>query len=371
MAIQAISSVTNKGYSNISFGKRGEKPAKNHNVTSPMKAVPLAVLIAMSPLTTTNAENIMRAESNANTIELAEAPQSQVLIYGDVFKSRNGSEVTVMALNTKGGTDSFDQILLKVGDVTFEAKDLVDREIYLYKDNGDKEGPLNIKEVIGETELNGKKERFSFIDPNIVNYVEAVVAQPTNQSNIKSVRKDHSNLIIANSKGDLLFVTDEYLKNELFRKAQRVFKDKSSAIGVPYAKKFVQAEELKDLAMYQEGRYGNYKIRFFDIDDDKSNYETITIQKDGENEFFVTGVTHIAGKIHGVDDAVDFGSIYAIRLKDDIFSIMAKEKQKPLMITDDEIALVLVNAIRSSKCNLSAGWISVSDHESNLALGDE
>ena len=216
MAIQAISSVTNKGYSNISFGKRGEKPVKNHNVTSPMKAVPLAVLIAMSPLTTTNAENIMRAENNANTIELAQNPQSRVLMYAEGFTSQNGTKVAVMAFNTKGGTDSFDQILLKAGEFTFEAKDLVDREIYLYTGNKGKEGPLTYKEVIAETEIEGKKERFSFLDPNIVNYVEAIVSQPTNQSNLQGIRKAHNNLIIANSKGDLLFVDDEYLNADIF-----------------------------------------------------------------------------------------------------------------------------------------------------------
>ncbi len=375
MAIQALSGVTNKGYSNISFGKHKEHPEKKYNVTNTMKAVPLAVLIAMSPLTKTNAENIMRTEDNANVIELAEAPQSnnKVLIYGDVFTSQNGTEVIVMAVNTKGGKDSFDKIFINALEHSFVVKDIVDRNIYLYKDNGDKEGPVNVKEVIAETDYEGKKERFSFLDPNVVSYIESVVSQPTNQSNIKGVRKDHSNIIIGNNKGDLLFASDDYLNDEFLRTAILHFKDTIHNTEMRYAKKMLKAQELEDLAMYHEGNYGNYKIRFYDTDNDKSNYEKMSLQKDGENEFFVDGITLINGKIHGVDDAVDFGNIYAIRLKSDIFSIVLNDRKeaRTYMVTDDEIASVLVDAMHSPKFNNIGGDIMLSRYESNLALGDE
>lgn len=373
MAIQALSSITNKGYSNISFGKRSEKPAKNHNVTSPMKAVPLAVMIAMSPLTTTNAADIMRAENNANTIELAEAPQSQgrVLIYGDSFKSANGTDVTVMALNTKGGSDSYDKIMIKAGQFEFEAKDIVDREIWLYTGNGGKEGPLRIKEVVGETEFDGEKQRFSFIDPQVVGFVEAVVAQPTNESNIKGVRKAHSNLIIATQKGDLAFVDDDYLQNTFLPAMKKNFNANSgNELVMSKFKQRGQLNELRDLAIQGEGLYGNYTIRFYDTDNNKDNFELMSVQKDGENEFLVTGFTFIDGHLHGVDDKVSLGKIYGILLQPDPLALAAE--QDPLIMTDDFVFGELAEAFESPKFNLEkAGYFSANTKTVNFALGDD
>ncbi len=372
MAIQALSSVTNKGYSNISFGKRGEKPAKNHNVTSPVKAVPLAVLIAMSPLTTTNAENIMRAESNAHTIELAEAPQSQsrVLMYAEGFTSQNGSKVAVMAFNTKGGTDSFDQIVLKVGESTFEAKDLVDREIYFYNENGAKEGPIRLKELICETELNGEKERFSFLDPNIVSYVEAVISQPTNQSNIKGVRKDHSNLIVANEKGDLLFVDDDFINDDHARTVSSFkYTQKHTGDGM------TDLDKVKPDKLIQTP-FGNYKLGFYDYDENKSDFEVLTLLPEGSNwDFNVRGVTFIDGKIHGIDNAMNTATITAIELGsgDEISDLNRNHLDLySFIICDDILGAEIVKALQDSAYNNNSKFaVKVNQHVSNLVLGDE
>ncbi len=370
MAIQAISSVTNKGYSNISFGKRGEKPVKNHNVTSPMKAVPLAVLIAMSPLTTTNAENIMRAENNANTIELAQNPQSRVLMYAEGFTSQNGTKVAVMAFNTKGGTDSFDQILLKAGKYTFEAKDLVDREIYLYNQNGAKEGPIRLKEVIGETELNGEKARFSFIDPQVVSYVEAVISQPTNQSNIKEVRKDHSNLIVANKKGDLLFVDDDFI-NDSHASTVSSFKytQKHTGDAVTYMYK-VKPDKLIQTP------FGNYKLGFYDYDENKNDFEALTLLPEGSNwDFNVRGVTFIDGKIRGMDNTMDTGIITAIELGtgDELSDLNRNNLDLySFIICDDILGAEIVKALQDPAYNNNSRLaVKVNQHVSNLVLGDE
>ena len=378
MAIQAISSVTNKGYSNISFGKRGEKPAKNHNVTSPMKAVPLAVLIAMSPLTTTNAENIMRAESNAHTIELTETPQSQgrVLIYGDSFKTQNGSDVTVMALNTKGGTDSFDQILLKAGKFTFEAKDLVNREIYLYGENGVKEGPMYTKEVIGETEYNGKIQSFSFLDPQVVNYVEAVISQPTNQSNIKGVRQAHNNLIVATEEGDLLFVDDDFIKNKIDR-LSAIFdfnvsgKAKTHESEMEYfGRKSMGKDDIQI-----KGSHGNYTLKFYDLDNDLSNFEEIRIVHEDKGGWStrVRGVSLIDGRLHGIDALLNTGIIMAISVDNvpldrDNFGLQIDN----FIITDDVLGTEIIKAVKSPEYNKnSESAVKVNQKVSNLVLEDK
>ncbi len=371
MAIQSISSVTNKGYSNISFGKRSEKAEKNHNITSPVKAIPLAVLIAMSPLTTTKAADIMRDENNVNKVELAEAQQSRgrVLIYGDVFKTQNGSNVTVMAFNTKGGKDSYDQIVLKVGDYTFEAKDLVEREVYLYSGNGGKEGPLIFKEVIGEVEHNGKKERFSFLDPNVVGFVEAIVSQNTNQSNIRGVRKAQNNLVIADEKGNLLFVSNDYLNKEFLPTMKKAFETASSGDEIinRKLKEQMNAQELGSMDV--EGLFGNYTLKFYDVDGNRDNYEHIYVQKSGEKEFIVTGINSIDSRLHGVDEVMSMGQIHAILLQPNLIAAAAHEV--PYIMTDDALAKAIVAAMSSPEYNKDKSSISVTEYVSNLALGDD
>ncbi len=379
MAIQALSSVTNNAYSKVSFGKRGEKPAKNHSnphVASSLKAVPLAALIAMSPLNTTNAKDIMRSEYNQNTIELAQQPQegNRMFLYPKLFKSANGNNVVVAAVNTKGQEDSFDKIILQSGGFEFEAKDLVDREIYLYSGNGGKEGPLQIKEVITETELDGKKQRFSFVDPQIVNYVENIVAQSTNESNIKGIRKANSNLIITPQKCDLAFVDDNYIKNTFIPKMKENFthwfyselmaktKEKGKEKGI--------LTELKDLSIKSDGTFGDYTIRFYDLDKDTNNFELITIQKDGENEYFFKGFTEIDGNLLGVDDQIPTGKIFAIRLQQSLLELAADGES--LIMTDDFLLGDLLNALKSPKFNTkNAGYLSINSKTANIGLGND
>lgn len=338
-----------------------------HNAANPMKVVPLATLIALSPITITNAENIMRAESNANTIEFAEAPQSQsrVLMYAESFTSQNGTKVAVMAFNTKGGADSFDQILLKAGDYTFEAKDILLREGYLYSSNGVKEGPLRFKEVIAETEIDGKKERLSFVDPNIVNYVEALVAQPTNKSNIKNIRHADLNMVVANSKGHFWFLKDEDLKNYLEKSTlYKLIGTNSNLYDRMMTEGFAE-NRLDAWERHIQGSHGNYIMKFYDIDNNPDNAEVIVVQKEGDRDGCIEGVVFVDGKLHGVDNALSTGVASVIRISPNPLSNYEE------YITDDILANEIVKFYNSPKYNKSQEYpMTINQSESNLALGD-
>ena len=353
MAIQALSSVTNKGYSNVSFGKRGEKSAKNQSnphVVSSLKAVPLAALIAMSPLNTTNAKDMMRSERNQNVIELAQEPQSQNLmyIYAKSFKSANDMDVLVTAVNTEGKKDYFNKVLIKIEDFTFEVKDIINRESYLYSGNGTKEGPLNFKEVITETDLEGKKERFSFIDPNIVNYIEAIIEQPSNQSDLKNVRHANMNLVIAGEEGNLCAVSDEYIKKFL-KTANENFVIESGHIA--RANDRLYAEGLKGVTRIDKwekhikGSHGNYTLRFYDFDGDLSNAECILVEKDGNHDCRVTGLKYINGTISGIDNVINTGTISTIVVQTNPFT------SKRTYFTDDILADEILKFVKSSQYN--------------------
>lgn len=343
-----------------------------------MKAIPLAALVALSPLTTANAENIMRAESNAHTIELAEAPQSQsrVLIYGDSFKTQNGTDVTVMALNTKGGTDSFDKILLKAGKFTFEAKDLVNREIYLYGENGVKEGPMYTKEVIGETEYNGKIQSFSFLDPQVVNYVEAVISQPTNQSNIKGVRQAHNNLIVANEEGDLLFVEDDFI-NHSIGILSTIFEFNTEGNEKTYeaALEHNGRKSMGKDDIYIKGSHGNYILKFYDLDNDLSNFEEIRVVHEdlGVRSTRVKGVSLIDGRLHGLDALLNTGLITAISLDNEpLYTEYFGSQIDNFIIMDDILGSEIMKVLQSPEYNKnSESSVKVNNKVSYIVFAGE
>ena len=114
MTIQAINSVRNN-YAGVNFESRRDK--KTANVTQPvntssLKAVPLAVMLAMSPLTPTNAESIMRGEKDAKPVELV---QNQQKFIPKVFKTRevdygNGLVITYNYVDNNGDLSNFERL---------------------------------------------------------------------------------------------------------------------------------------------------------------------------------------------------------------------------------------------------------------------
>lgn len=112
MTIQAISGVKNNGYTNVSFEGRKNKSSKNPQITSPMKAVPLAVLVALSPMTTTNAEQIMRSEKNQNVTELTQTSKKEKVIDKKTIEvGRN--KVIVSSISTDGDDSNFEVVKLR------------------------------------------------------------------------------------------------------------------------------------------------------------------------------------------------------------------------------------------------------------------
>lgn len=86
----------------------------NQATTSALKAVPLAVMLAMSPLTPNNAKNIMRGEKEAAPIELV---QNQQKFLPKVFKTRevdygNGLVITYNYVDKNGDLSNFERLAI-------------------------------------------------------------------------------------------------------------------------------------------------------------------------------------------------------------------------------------------------------------------
>lgn len=112
MQVQAIASVRN--YNNVNFEGRVKKEKAEKSVTSPvaspMKAVPLAVLLAMSPLTKTNAQNIIPDVDNANKIELVQG--NEKIIKQMNVDLGNGDIRTISLIDTDGKKKDFEKVML-------------------------------------------------------------------------------------------------------------------------------------------------------------------------------------------------------------------------------------------------------------------
>lgn len=174
MTIQAISGVKNNGYTNVSFEGRKNKSSKNPQITSPMKAVPLAVLVALSPMTTTNAEQIMR--SNVNTVELAQTQDGwkTTVLETKTFKTNRG-DLKLELINRKN-----DDVNANINSIHFEYKDgglhgkLDGREkmeYRLYDDSGVRFATMTASELRFKDQ-NGNK--FYIEDENVDKYIKSL-----------------------------------------------------------------------------------------------------------------------------------------------------------------------------------------------------
>ncbi|MBE7710026.1 MAG: hypothetical protein E7Z93_06225 [Cyanobacteria bacterium SIG32] len=312
MVIEAISSVRNNGLSQVNFEARKNKktaPVTNPTPSATLKAVPLAVLLAMSPMTTTNAESILRGENVIETTQVDQSQNKPVVIFTEKIVTQSGLPVFVNGINSKGGTTSIDRIELSAPKndkgimETFTVNSVVDRELYILSYNGVKEGPLKITQVTATSQDSDKK--YSFIDPALTGYVKALVEHPYNKSDIKKGSRTDNMMIFLES----FYIPSE---EEISYIPTTVNKTDKANFGKP----------IPSLTREVKGSHGIYTIRFYERPN-KPDKMNLTIQKKGEDEFRVGNVDKYNIDIIGLDASLKTGVVTRIGLfgnKGDLFS---------------------------------------------------
>ncbi len=302
MKINAI----NERIQNLNF--EGRKTKQNHKAqfqhqTAPMKAVPLAVLIAMSPMTKTYAESNVQ---NVNkSPEIAQVQNNEIVLLTEKIVTNSGIPFYVQAINTKGKLDSFDKIELeapkdnKGNYETFTVNSIADRELYVLSLNGVKEGPVNIVQV-GATSKSDNKT-YSLIDRNLTGYIKALVEHPYNQSNIE--RKSRTDNILLTPSGNFYIPNDP----KEYKHIPTIKNNGNENFGKP----------IPSLTKTIKGSHGSYTVRTYE---NEHNWKgvNITIQKDSEDEFSINHIDKIDVDIIGLDGSIDTGIITAIFLNDGI-----------------------------------------------------
>ena len=339
MVIEAVSSVDNKGVTpQITFGRRRHSGNTSPVVSTQAKAVPLAVLIALSPLNETKAVDIMHPQMVQAPTELAQTPQKENVIYAYSFKTDNFPNVNVRAVNTRGNLDGFDKIEIRIDGEVFEVKDVSDIEAYLLSANGVKEGPLAFRQVRATYKKDSKT--YQFLDPNLTNYIAAVVTQGENKSNIRNV--NHKNCYLIPDTEYAILVS--YNENSPFvQDFLKSYEQRTSNYGTL----------IPALTKNVDGTYGNYKIRFYNKDNNSNDYETVTIQKDGDPEFSLNAIETITAKVPGIDTTIDAGQsiILALNSIDDI-----------TCISDDNLGNFILDIFNNDKDNKNNSDIFVEEN---------
>lgn len=304
-------------FSRNSIGFEAYKHNKSAQATNPsciIKTILLAVLLAMSPMTTTNAESIMRGENVIETTQVDQSQNRPVVIFTEKIVTQSGLPVFVNGINSQGGTTSIDRIELRAPKndkgvlETFTVNSVVDRELYILSYNGVKEGPLKITQVTATSQDSDKK--YSFIDPTLTGYVKALVEHPYNKSDIKkSSRTDNMTTYL-----ETFYIPS---KEEISYIPTTVNKTDKANFGKP----------IPSLTREVKGSHGIYTIRFYERPN-KPDQMNLTIQKKGEDEFMVEAVDKYNIDITGLDASLKTGVITDICL-------FGNKGEKFSSITDD------------------------------------
>lgn len=197
MPVSAISSVFTKS-NNVNFTSLRSNKDKYGNdydkSSSFMKAVPLAAVLAMSPLTTANIHAADRIDNPAHNIELAEArgvdatEQTRKIISTKEFPSRaeNYESVKVRLVNNTGGA-GFDKIELIFrdrngleyddGDLSNYVTEIATYNFAIISDDGVNQGTMPLNIVYSKTPTLSSISPAAYAHDDVVNYIKEQLAK--------------------------------------------------------------------------------------------------------------------------------------------------------------------------------------------------
>lgn len=326
MKVNAINSYK---FNNVHFeGKKSKQDNRIMNTTTPIKAVPVIVLMAMSPVNAPVMPKAMAAESAQYVTAVAQSQQN--VIYQRTYTTKKGFDVTIQALNTKDNTTNFDKIVLKSGKYEFDVKNVYDSRLYINSVNGVKEGPLRFYEVKALNKNDGRM--LSFIDQNVAGYVAALIETENNESNIKDVKiKNKDMVFVSNYSNPTLRIDNPRDMAKIPWKSNLGDKDFGT--------------EIKSKRAIVNGSNGRYTVRFYDWDNNFKTPEWVTIQKDGQDEYQVHGVFDVKATLESIDNSVNMGNIKAISLFDGEASHFHNDA-----IMDDILADTIIKLLKQDGC---------------------
>ncbi len=303
MAIEAITNVKNNGIGSVNFEARKNKksaPVSNPTVTSTVKAIPLAVLIAMSPITTTNAESIMRGEANTNIIELTQSPEkitSKQSIPNALAYYGGKQALEISYIDTDGRPSTFESIRMESencissqvdenNDFSGYAKSLCNYNFSIVGDDGKEYGQWKYSQVaFAQDKDKNSPATFFVARPNVINIVKNIINSDGNNNSISV--KNISKTLYPKRDGALTTI-DKRNKAELYR--QKV-------VPSNFGYQVFEGEITTQV--------GKYKIIGYTNDSNKNNYEFLVLQRDDGLNVKLDGIRQVSLNLNTQDDHSD------------------------------------------------------------------
>lgn len=353
MAISPISNALTRNY-NVGFNGNNKKSGNrgnnvSHNVTSFVKAAPLAAVIAMSPLTTQNIQALDKLPNTAHTTLVYNNNANaidDIRQSGNIISHKEFEDATDLGLSadvnliknpkgaeTKNSVEVFvssqDDRIYDLGGLQGKVRGLVNVTYEIYGDDGNEYGKFRIRQFLVE-DKNNPGDIYNVTASKVSDYIESIVNNPNYDTGIETLnltRKIRPSV----STGFQNVPTDP----SWMEKAKKTFTN--------FGKEIVTAEV--------QGDYGTYQLVGYSTDGNDDDFEVLTIGKLGEYE----GIRAMVGPEMKVDGIRDINSQF---FSYDIFDSMdysqvniSKEGVGKFAIMDDGLVKALRNAMGAPQFN--------------------
>lgn len=275
---------------NLSFTKIKNKSSnitqKFHNrAKNTLKAAPLAALIAISPLTTTNAKETMN--NKPVTTEVVNNPQQNHsrVIAKKTFNLGTKGIYTISAINTKGGTSTFNKISIKDSFYDYKLKNVSNTSFTILSADYSCKNAVSVQSrLIADATKNGKivAENLSIWHEPVVSYVKELINSPQNKSSLKNIGNDTLYIQASNFEGVASNYTHAYTSKELENEENSAYKHSKEFLNVNSSHSenpndFSKMTKIKHL-QYTD-RNGSFQVNFYDKNGNKNNFEAVSVKR--------------------------------------------------------------------------------------------
>ena len=274
MAISPVSSVSFNNYNNVTFaGKENKENRHSSHTTSPVKAVPLAVLLAMSPMVNVDAQN-----SNFRVIDKK--------IYSGVLRDElvKNMDLRVEFLDSDGNASTIENVNFSSDrtvnrmmnneplgryDIYGGVKSLTDYTFNVIGDDGNSAGKIGYSQLI-------LSDGHEISLGNVVDDMRKFSSSSKN--NAFDVKKINVNLIPFKDGGIKTKINGATnFDTSWVQKTRNRYYD--------FGKKILMGE--------LQTSQGNYKISFYSKDGNDNNFETVVMERDDGLRFKLDGITQL------------------------------------------------------------------------------
>lgn len=370
MAIQPISSAifNNRTANNVSFEAKSKESKKHSTIKSAAMAVPLATLIAMSPLNTSASERNNVFGNEAARVEMAEVQQSNRIRFTKGVDNETGNSFVRTNFDANAGTGKEKDLYT----ITFlsSTHDGKYQEVKLSRENDPK------------VDIDGKILKKAVI----VKEIRPIKYKLVGDDGVCGLNISFDQIVTDTNRSYSSDAVMELIKSFAEGKLDGIVNDGAIKIGEPKewsagldpvgrlypfgdgSKRKGGTDWLEEGRETSESfgkcilntniktRDGEYELMAYSSDGNDKDFENVVIQKKGEGKFKVAGITFINYNLWNNTHIGDF----TLR-KVDVYKRNSKEKARLL---DQELCDILLEVTKDTRFNNAYKTENITSHSS-------